>query len=81
MITTKDSIEPASTRGGTAKEDGHSSEQLPKSKRVYIAGELHPDVRVPMREIELMPTKGFQGRIEVNIASGNFAGASRDGRD
>jgi phosphomethylpyrimidine synthase len=45
MIATKDSFEP------------HSSEQLPGSKRVYLAGKIHPDVRVPMREIELTPTK------------------------
>ena len=54
MIAPKDSFEP------------HSSEQLPKSKRVYVQGQIHPDVRVPMREIELSPTKGFDGRLEVN---------------
>ena len=47
-------------------EDGHSSEQLPNSKRVYLAGQIHPDVRVPMREIELTPTKSFDSQIEVN---------------
>ena len=45
MIATKDSFEP------------HSTEQLPNSKRVYVAGTIHQDVRVPMREIELSPTK------------------------
>ncbi len=40
MIATKESFEP------------HSSEQLPASKRIYVEGVLHPDVRVPMREIE-----------------------------
>jgi phosphomethylpyrimidine synthase len=45
MIATKESFEPS------------SSEPLPKSKRVYVPGQLHPDVRVPMREIELTPTK------------------------
>ena len=54
MIATKDSFEP------------HSSEQLPKSRRVYVAGQLHADVRVPLREIELAPTKTFNGRIELN---------------
>ena len=44
MIATKDSFEP------------HSSEQLPNSKRVYVEGKLHPDVRVPMRQITLSPT-------------------------
>ncbi|HWL53495.1 MAG TPA: phosphomethylpyrimidine synthase ThiC [Chthoniobacteraceae bacterium] len=49
MIASKDSIEP------------HSSEQLPNSSRVYLEGKLHPEIRVPMREIELAPTKGFDG--------------------
>jgi phosphomethylpyrimidine synthase len=44
----------------------HSSEQLPNSKRVYVRGKLHPDIRVPMREIELAPTKSYTGAVEVN---------------
>ena len=52
-------------RGKTA-EDGHSSEQLPKSKKIYVEGRLHPDVRVPMREIELAPTKSYTGAIGQN---------------
>jgi phosphomethylpyrimidine synthase len=44
----------------------HSSEQLPASTRVYVEGQIHKDVRVPMREIALTPTKAFNGRIEVN---------------
>ncbi len=54
MIAKPDSFEP------------HSSEQLPNSRRVYVNGTLHSDVRVPMREIALAPTKSFQGRLEVN---------------
>src|SRR5213075_1659793 len=34
-------------------------------KRVYAQGG-RPDVRVPMREIALAPTKTYQGQIEVN---------------
>ena len=44
----------------------HSSEQLPASSRVYVSGVIHPDIKVPMREIELAPTKAFNGRIEQN---------------
>jgi phosphomethylpyrimidine synthase len=44
----------------------HSSEQLPASKKIYVQGALHPDVRVPMREITVSPTKSYTGRIEVN---------------
>jgi phosphomethylpyrimidine synthase len=54
MIATKESLEP------------DSSEQLPKSRRVYVAGKIHPDIRVPMREIELTSTKSFNGKLEAN---------------
>jgi phosphomethylpyrimidine synthase len=57
MIATKDSFELHSSESRTAG---------PKSKRVYIPGRLHPDVRVPMREIELTPTKSYTGAIEQN---------------
>ncbi|HLX95755.1 MAG TPA: phosphomethylpyrimidine synthase ThiC [Verrucomicrobiae bacterium] len=39
---------------------------MPKSKKIFVAGQLHPDVRVPMREIELAPTKSYTGAIEQN---------------
>jgi phosphomethylpyrimidine synthase len=54
MIAKPESLEP------------HSSEQLPNSKRVYVQGREHAEVQVPMREIELSPTKTVSGRIEVN---------------
>jgi len=54
MIATKDSIEP------------QSNAPLPNSTRVYVHGKLHPEISVPMREIELSPTKAMDGRIEVN---------------
>ena len=44
----------------------HSSEQLPASKRIYVEGTQHPDVRVPMREIEVTPTKSYTGAITPN---------------
>ncbi len=54
MIATDSSFEP------------HSSTQLPNSRKVYLPGELHPELRVPMREISLSPTKSVSGQIEVN---------------
>src|SRR5437867_3627730 len=54
MIATKESLEP------------QSSEQLPNSQRVYVEGKLHPDLRVPMREVQLAPTQSFNGQVEVN---------------
>src|SRR5690242_7516149 len=40
--------------------------QLPHSQKVYLSGEIHPDLRVPFREITLAPTKSTTGEIEVN---------------
>ena len=54
MIANKESFEP------------HSSEQLPASKKIYVEGTLHPDVRVPMREIAVSDTKSYTGAIEKN---------------
>jgi len=54
MIAPKNSIEPQST------------DPLPNSSRVYVEGSLFPDIRVPLREISLAPTKGFDGKIEPN---------------
>ncbi|HET9801562.1 MAG TPA: phosphomethylpyrimidine synthase, partial [Chthoniobacterales bacterium] len=39
---------------------------MPNSRRVYLAGVLHPDIRVPFREITLAPTKTISGEMEVN---------------
>ncbi len=44
----------------------HSSEQLPNSTRVYLQGSIHSEVRVPVREIALSPTKTFSGELEAN---------------
>ncbi|HYT61815.1 MAG TPA: hypothetical protein VEL06_16675, partial [Haliangiales bacterium] len=49
-----------------AESSPHSSDQLPKSRRVYVSGALHKDIRVPMREITLLHTRTFNGQIEVN---------------
>jgi phosphomethylpyrimidine synthase len=55
-------IKPAENNSGS----GHSSDQWPKSKKVYIAGRQHAGVRVPFREIELSPTHAANGRVEAN---------------
>ena len=54
MTAPKDSLEP------------HSSDRLPASRRVYVQGRQHPDVRVPMREITVSPTRGLDDRVEPN---------------
>ena len=54
MIATKDSIQPQST------------DPMPTSVRVYVPGKLHPELRVPLREIRLHSSKPFSGQIETN---------------
>src|SRR5260370_14773668 len=39
---------------------------LPNSRKVYVNGKLHVDLRVPFREIALAPTKAINGEIEIN---------------
>ena len=56
----------ATKNGNKTAEDGHSSEQLPASKKVFVAGTIHPDVRVPMREITVTDTKSYTGAITPN---------------
>ena len=43
-----------------------SSEFFPNSKRVYLSGSRHKDMRVPFREIALHPTQSFNGEMEAN---------------
>ena len=78
MIATKDSFETTrvaqprkhsgwsddATRVAGSAPPG--SDQLPNSKKIYVEGQIHPYIRVPMREIELTPTKSLNGQIEVN---------------
>ncbi len=61
MISTEE------TTGAPAPETHDASRTpLPASTRVYVQGELFPQIRVPMREIALSDTKSFNGRIEKN---------------
>src|SRR5207244_6720203 len=55
----------ADKNGGTSSVSSDSS-QLPNSKKIYVAGKIHPDIHVPFREISLAPTKTMSGQIEVN---------------
>jgi len=41
-------------------------ESLRNSRKVYVEGGLHPNIRVPFREINLARTKTMSGEIEVN---------------
>jgi phosphomethylpyrimidine synthase len=70
-VLSKDSLGPDSHR--LKKKNLRKSVQsvddrspLPNSRRVYVGGKIHPDIRVPFREISLAPTKSINGEIEVN---------------
>jgi len=39
---------------------------FPGSRKVYVSGEIHRDIRVPMREIQLSPTPSRNGTTEAN---------------
>ncbi|RYD27170.1 MAG: phosphomethylpyrimidine synthase, partial [Verrucomicrobiaceae bacterium] len=65
MISTDESTGTPAPDAAAASHDA-SRKQLPASTRVYVQGELFPEVRVPMREIALSDTKSFNGRIEKN---------------
>ncbi|MBA2269072.1 MAG: phosphomethylpyrimidine synthase ThiC, partial [Chthoniobacterales bacterium] len=79
MIATKDSLEPKSSdyvlpnspvipseAEGSRGEPQSADYVMPSSRRVYVNGELHPDVSVPFREIDQAPTKALNGNIEPN---------------
>ena len=56
-------VEPILTKEAN---EPHSSEQLPNSRRVYLPGEIHPDVQVPVREIIVSETKSYTGAVTAN---------------
>jgi phosphomethylpyrimidine synthase len=58
--------DPGSENGSTETAVSDRGYILPNSRRVYITGNDHADVRVPFREISLAPTKDFDGRLETN---------------
>jgi phosphomethylpyrimidine synthase len=49
-----------------AAESANESSSRPTSKRVYVPGKIHSEMRVPFREISLAPTKTISGEIEIN---------------
>ena len=48
------------------KDSARLDTALPASKRIYIDGTIHPDVRVPLREISVSPTNAANGVVEMN---------------
>jgi phosphomethylpyrimidine synthase len=71
MNTHKDSAENGGRRAVASRENGacaapSGDKSLPNSRKVYVPGKLHADLRVPFREISLAPTKSINGEVEVN---------------
>src|SRR5438046_10683552 len=54
------------SNGSTETAVGDRGYNFPNSRKVYVPGKLHADLRVPFREISLAPTKSMNGEIEVN---------------
>jgi phosphomethylpyrimidine synthase len=48
------------------EKNGHRNGFLPRSQKIHVPGRLHPELRVPFRQITLSPTKSFDGRLEPN---------------
>lgn len=44
----------------------HASENTDSFHRIYVPGSLHPEIRVPMREISLSPSRKMDGSLETN---------------
>src|SRR5438094_1327166 len=66
-INKMDKIASAKSVAADSVDSVHSVEKpLPNSRRVYVGGKIHSDIRVPFREIGLAPTKSMSGEIEVN---------------
>jgi phosphomethylpyrimidine synthase len=49
-----------------SEESKNTAAVFSNSKKIYVAGKLHSDIRVPFREISLAPTKSMNGHVEVN---------------
>jgi len=69
--TLEAAVETAKTNGrldqGRTPDGAGEEYRFPASRKVYTAGTLHPDVRVPHREISLSPTRDqMTGVLESN---------------
>ena len=58
--------DPGSKNGATKTAVSDRGYNLPNSRKIYLSGKLHPNIRVPFREISLAATKTMSGEIEAN---------------
>ena len=42
-----------------------AADSITAGKRIYLPGHIHLDLRVPVREINLAPSKTFDGKTEA----------------
>ena len=49
-----------------SKQSNAAEVSLPNSTKIYVAGTLYKDVKVPFREISLASTKSVNGEMETN---------------
>jgi phosphomethylpyrimidine synthase len=56
----------------TSKAPAVSTGPLPASTKIYKAGQIHPNIRVPMREIAVHPTAG-EPNVAVYDSSGPYS--------
>ncbi len=49
----------AASHGSDASVLDHAADSFPQSRKVYVSGSIHSDVRVPMREISQSPTEAM----------------------
>ena len=70
QVSSTDSLDPDYTdsKENNLRKSAQSveKESLPNSKKVYVSGKRHVDLRVPFREISLAPTKTMSGELDVN---------------
>ncbi|NNE92487.1 MAG: phosphomethylpyrimidine synthase ThiC [Verrucomicrobiales bacterium] len=50
----------------TPESTGTIEDVFPNSKKIYVEGKLHDDLKIPLREISLDETNHPSGRVEVN---------------
>ena len=48
-----------------AVDSSHYASLFPNAQKIYVTGST-PDIRVPLREISLSPTRNFKGELEPN---------------
>jgi len=58
--------DPGNQRNGEETAITDRGYNFPNSRKIYVAGKLHSDIRIPFREISLAPTKSMNGHVEVN---------------